>query len=48
MQVGLLPPATGRPEVPLELVTRTIGLDDAGPALVEVGRRPGIVVVTAF
>ena len=84
VQVGLLPPATGRPEVPMELViagelavlgshgmaaadypamlsliaagrlrpqelvTRTIGLDDAGPALVEVGRRPGIAVVTAF
>ena len=33
---------------PQDLVTREIGLADAGPALVEVGRRPGVTVVTAF
>ncbi|KQS58568.1 alcohol dehydrogenase [Geodermatophilus sp. Leaf369] len=33
---------------PQDLVTREIALDDAGPALVEVGRRPGVTVVTAF
>jgi alcohol dehydrogenase len=84
VQVGLLPPAQGRPEVPMErvialelrllgshgmaahgypemlgliaagrldprrLVTRELGLDDAGDALAEVGRRPGIAVVTSF
>jgi alcohol dehydrogenase len=82
VQVGLLPPAQGRPEVPMErvialelqllgshgmaahaypellgliaagrlapqrLVTRRLGLDDAGAALAEVGTRPGIAVVT--
>ena len=84
VQVGLLPPAVGRPEVPMErvialelqvlgshgmaahaypellgliaagrldpgrLVSRTLSLDDAGPALAEVGRVPGIAVVTSF
>jgi len=84
VQVGLLPPAVGRPEVPMELViagelallgshgmaaadypamlsliaagrlrpdllvTRQLGLDDAGPALAAVGREPGIAVVTSF
>jgi D-arabinose 1-dehydrogenase-like Zn-dependent alcohol dehydrogenase len=84
VQVGLLPPAQGRPEVPMErvialelavlgshgmaahaypellgliaagrlrpqaLVTRELSLDDAGAALAEVGRRPGIAVVSSF
>jgi alcohol dehydrogenase len=84
VQVGLLPPAQGRPEVPMErviarelqvlgshgmaahaypellgliaagrldpsrLVTRELALDDAGPALEQVGRAPGIAVVTSF
>jgi alcohol dehydrogenase len=84
VQVGLLPPAQGRPEVPMErvialelqvlgshgmaahaypellgliaagrldpspLITRRLSLDDAGVALAEVGRQPGIAVVTAF
>ncbi|TFV64010.1 alcohol dehydrogenase [Blastococcus sp. CT_GayMR20] len=84
VQVGLLPPAEGRPEVPMDLViarelqlsgshgmaahaypellgliaagrldpgrlvTRELALDDAGAALAEVGRRPGIAVVTSF
>jgi D-arabinose 1-dehydrogenase-like Zn-dependent alcohol dehydrogenase len=30
------------------LVTREIGLNEAGPALAEVGRTPGITVVTSF
>jgi D-arabinose 1-dehydrogenase-like Zn-dependent alcohol dehydrogenase len=84
VQVGLLPPARGRPEVPMDrvvglelqvlgshgmaahaypellgliaagrldprpLVTRRLTLDDAGAALAEVGRQPGIAVVTSF
>jgi alcohol dehydrogenase len=84
VQVGLLPPAQGRPEVPMDrvialelevlgshgmaahaypellglitagrldprrLVTRELALDDAGAALAEVGRAPGIAVVTSF
>jgi alcohol dehydrogenase len=84
VQVGLLPPTAGRPEVPMDrviarelqlfgshgmaahaypellgliaagrldpgrLVTRELSLDDAGTALAEVGRRPGIAVVTSF
>jgi threonine dehydrogenase-like Zn-dependent dehydrogenase len=84
VQVGLLPPAQGRPEVPMDrvialelqlfgshgmaahaypellgliaagrldprrLVTRELALDDAPAALAEVGRRPGIAVVTGF
>ena len=84
VQVGLLPPAQGRPEVPMErvialelavlgshgmaahaypellgliaagrlrpqaLVTREIGLDDAGAALAAMGTAPGITVVTSF
>lgn len=84
VQVGLLPPAAGRPLVPMErvvalelellgshgmaahdypallslvaagrlrpdlLVTREIGLHEAGAALAEVGRRPGITVITSF
>ncbi|MBB3677624.1 alcohol dehydrogenase [Modestobacter versicolor] len=84
VQVGLLPPAVGRTEVPMELViarelavlgshgmaaadypamlsliaagrlrpellvTRELGLDDAGAALAAVGREPGIAVVTSF
>ncbi len=84
VQVGLLPPAQGRPEVPMErvialelqvlgshgmaahaypemlgliaagrldprrLVTRELALDDAADALAEVGRTPGIAVVTSF
>jgi len=84
VQVGLLPPAAGRPEIPMELVvagelallgshgmaaadypamlalieagrlhpellvTRRLGLDDAGAALAAVGREPGIAVVTSF
>jgi D-arabinose 1-dehydrogenase-like Zn-dependent alcohol dehydrogenase len=84
VQVGLLPPGQGRPDVPMErvialelqvlgshgmaahaypemlgliaagrldprrLVTRELALADAGEALAEVGRRPGIAVVTSF
>jgi alcohol dehydrogenase len=84
VQVGLLPPAQGRPEVPMErvialelqvlgshgmaahgypellgliaagrldprpLITRRLPLGDAAGALAEVGRRPGIAVVTNF
>jgi alcohol dehydrogenase len=84
VQVGLLPPAQGRPELPMErviglelqvlgshgmaahgypellglitsgrldprrLVTRELALALAGAALAEVGRRPGIAVVTVF
>ncbi len=84
VQVGLLPPAQGRPEVPMDLVvarelavlgshgmaahdypamlsliaagrlrpqdlvTRELSLDDAGRALVDVGRSPGVAVVTRF
>ncbi|SFK41839.1 zinc-binding dehydrogenase [Geodermatophilus ruber] len=84
VQVGLLPPAQGRPAVPMErvialelqvlgshgmaahaypellgliaagrlrpqeLVTRELGLDEAGAALADVGRTPGIAVVTSF
>ena len=84
VQVGLLPPAQGRPEVPMErvialelevlgshgmaahtypellgliaagrldpspLITRRLALDDAPAALAEVGRQPGIAVVTSF
>jgi threonine dehydrogenase-like Zn-dependent dehydrogenase len=84
VQVGLLPPAQGRAEVPMErvialelqvlgshgmaahaypellgliaagrldprrLVTRELALDDAPTALAEVGRRPGLAVVTRF
>jgi alcohol dehydrogenase len=84
VQVGLLPPAQGRPEVPMErviglelqvlgshgmpahaypellgliaagrldprpLITRRLALDDAATALAEVGRAPGIAVVTSF
>ena len=84
VQVGLLPPEQGRPEVPMErvialelqvlgshgmaahaypellgliaagrldprrLVTRELALDDAPAALAEVGRHPGIAVVTSF
>jgi alcohol dehydrogenase len=84
VQVGLLPSAAGRADVPMELVigrelqvlgshgmaaadypamlsliaagrlrpellvTRQLGLDDAGAALAEVGRTPGIAVVTSF
>ena len=84
VQVGLLPPAQGRPLVPMErvvalelellgshgmaahaypellalveagrlrpdvLVRRHVGLDEAGPALAEVGRTPGITVITSF
>jgi D-arabinose 1-dehydrogenase-like Zn-dependent alcohol dehydrogenase len=84
VQVGLLPPAAGRPLVPMErvvalelellgshgmaahaypemlslvatgrlrpdlLVTREIDLDAAGAALAEVGRTPGITVITSF
>ena len=82
VQVGLLPPAQGRPLVPMErvvalelevlgshgmaahafpallelvaagrlrpdlLVTREVGLDEAGAALADVGQVPGITVVT--
>ena len=84
VQVGLLPPALGRPLLPMErvvalelevlgshgmaahafpallelvaagrlrpdlLVTREVGLDEAGTALAEVGQVPGITVVTSF
>jgi alcohol dehydrogenase len=84
VQVGLLPPAQGRPEVPMErvialelqvlgshgmaahaypellgliaagrldprrLVSRELALDEAAAALVDVGRTPGIAVVTSF
>jgi alcohol dehydrogenase len=84
VQVGLLPPAQGRPDVPMELVigrelqvlgshgmaahaypellgliaagrldpgrliTRRLPLDDAGAALAEVGRQPGIAMLTSF
>ena len=84
VQVGLLPPAQGRPLVPMErvlsleleligshgmaahaypellglvttgrlrpqdLVTRTVDLDQAAAALINVGRTPGITVVTSF
>jgi threonine dehydrogenase-like Zn-dependent dehydrogenase len=43
--LGLI--AAGRLD-PRRLVTRQLALDDAGTALAEVGRRPGIAVVTAF
>ena len=43
--LGLI--AAGRLD-PRRLVTRELGLDDAGAALAEVGRRPGIAVVTSF
>jgi alcohol dehydrogenase len=33
---------------PRPLVTRELDLADAGAALAEVGRRPGIAVVTSF
>jgi D-arabinose 1-dehydrogenase-like Zn-dependent alcohol dehydrogenase len=33
---------------PQDLVTREIDLADAGAALVEVGRRPGVTVITSF
>ncbi|KQS66573.1 alcohol dehydrogenase catalytic domain-containing protein [Modestobacter sp. Leaf380] len=33
---------------PQDLVTREIGLDEAGQALVDVGRSPGVTVVTRF
>jgi threonine dehydrogenase-like Zn-dependent dehydrogenase len=82
VQVGLLPPAQGRPEVPMErviglelqvlgshgmaahaypellgliaagrldprpLITSRLTLDEAATALAEVGRHPGIAVVT--
>ncbi|WP_344690930.1 zinc-dependent alcohol dehydrogenase family protein [Blastococcus jejuensis] len=84
VQVGLLPPAQGRADVPMErvialelgvlgshgmaahaypellgliaagrldprpLVTREIGLEQAAGALADVGREPGIAVVTRF
>jgi alcohol dehydrogenase len=84
VQVGLLPPAQGRPDIPMErviglelqvlgshgmaahaypellglmaagrldprpLITRRLALDEAAVALAEVGRRPGISVVTSF
>ena len=84
VQVGLLPPAQGRPAVPMDLVvarelqvlgshgmaahtypallgliaagrlrpqalvTRQLGLDEAGAAIAAVGRDPGIAVVTRF
>jgi alcohol dehydrogenase len=84
VQVGLLPPAAGRPDVPMDrvvahelqllgshgmaahaypellglvaagrldpggLVTRTLALDEAAGALADVGREPGIAVVTSF
>jgi D-arabinose 1-dehydrogenase-like Zn-dependent alcohol dehydrogenase len=43
--LGLI--ATGRLD-PRRLVTRELALDDAPAALAEVGRRPGIAVVTGF
>jgi len=43
--LGLI--AAGRLD-PGRLVSRTLSLDDAGPALAEVGRVPGIAVVTSF
>jgi alcohol dehydrogenase len=43
--LGLI--AAGRLD-PRPLVTRELALDDAGTALAEVGRRPGIAVVTSF
>jgi alcohol dehydrogenase len=84
VQVGLLPPEQGRPDVPMgrviarelqlfgshgmaahaypellglitagrldprRLVTRELALDDAGTALAEIGKQPGIAVVTSF
>jgi alcohol dehydrogenase len=84
VQVGLLPPAQGRPDVPMDrvigrelqvlgshgmpahaypellgliaagrldprpLITRHVALGDAGRALAEVGKQPGIAVVTSF
>ncbi|WP_104522717.1 zinc-dependent alcohol dehydrogenase family protein [Blastococcus atacamensis] len=43
--LGLI--AAGRLD-PRPLITRELGLDEAGAALAEVGRRPGIAVVTSF
>ncbi len=43
--LGLI--AAGRLD-PRRLVTRELALDDALTALPEVGRRPGIAVVTSF
>ena len=84
VQVGLLPPAQGRPVIPMELVvarelallgshgmaahdypamlsliaagrlrpqdlvTRELPLTEAGQALVDVGRAPGVAVITRF
>jgi alcohol dehydrogenase len=84
VQVGLLPPAQGRPELPMErviglelqvlgshgmpahgypellgliaagrldprpLITRRLALGDSATALADVGRQPGIAVVTSF
>jgi threonine dehydrogenase-like Zn-dependent dehydrogenase len=33
---------------PRRLVTRELALDDAGTALAEIGKQPGIAVVTSF
>ncbi|TQN40942.1 alcohol dehydrogenase [Blastococcus colisei] len=43
--LGLI--AAGRLD-PGRLVTRTLALDESAPALADVGRRPGIAVVTSF
>ena len=43
--LGLI--AAGRLD-PRPLITRELALDEAGAALAEVGRRPGIAVVTSF
>jgi alcohol dehydrogenase len=43
--LGLI--AAGRLD-PRPLITRRLTLDDAGAALAEVGRQPGIAVVTSF
>ncbi|MGY1811427.1 zinc-binding dehydrogenase [Blastococcus sp. SYSU D00820] len=43
--LGLVAAGRLRPDA---LVTRRLGLDDAGAALAEVGRAPGIAVVTEF
>jgi alcohol dehydrogenase len=43
--LGLI--AAGRLD-PRRLVSRELALDDAGAALADVGRTPGIAVVTAF
>jgi alcohol dehydrogenase len=45
---GLLGLITAGRLDPRRLVTRELALDDAGTALADIGRSPGIAVVTTF